>query len=222
MPGAQQRAARRAAWARRVGPVVAKADATASAGIGALPAPLALPCRRQHGGHGGLAEPSADSQAQRRQRTRGAEAPLPARACHSCERRAGWQAGQGAGAGAGSTEVLRGGGCRRRAPLAGSSPVSRSAVRHPVFARSSGRPSNAATRTRKHTAAHGSGSRQPVSAGRTRFARGGQAGRPHTGRSAATPDAWAEPARWAAGWRRLRPSDAAARSAAGPGRVTAP
>mgnify|MGYP007125089975 CR=1 FL=1 len=43
MPGAQQRAARRAAWARRVGPVVSKADATASAGIGALPAPLALP-----------------------------------------------------------------------------------------------------------------------------------------------------------------------------------
>ena len=32
-----------------------------------------------------------------------------------------------------------------------------------------------------------------------------EGGRPHRGRSAATPDAWAEPARWAAGWRRLRP-----------------
>ena len=95
-------------------------------------------------------------------------------------------------------------------------------LRYPVFARSSHRPANAATLTRKHAAAHGSGSRQPVSAGRTRFARGGQAGKPHRGRSAATPDAWAEPARWAAGWRRLRTSDAAARSAAGPGRVTAP
>ena len=101
-------------------------------------------------------------------------------------------------------------------------------LRHPVFARSSHRPANAATLTRKHAAAHGStrqwltGSRQPVSAGRTRFARGGQAGRPHRGGGRSHPDAWAKPARWAAGWRRLRPSDAAARSAAGPGRVTAP
>ena len=72
--------------------------------------------------------------------------------------------------------------------------------------------------TCKGTATQGSGSPKAGSDERTPKRRGG---RPHGRRSAAAPGASAEPARWTAGWRRLRPSDADADapSAAGPGRA---
>ena len=70
--------------------------------------------------------------------------------------------------------------------------------------------------TCKGTATKGSGSPKAGSDERTPKRRGG---RPHGRRSAAAPGASAEPARWTAGWCRLRPSDADAPSAAGPGRA---
>ena len=103
----------------------------------------------------------------------------------------------------------------------------------PTFASPSLRKSPSRSSTRSPTTCGGAGEGcgraraalprahvRPADSGRRRcvqYLREG--GRRHGRRSAAAPDAWAEPARCAAGWRRLRPSDAAARSAAGPGHI---